>query len=320
MEPTPQERRKAGQLWRGLAARALQTERLLNKAQRPSDPKKMGEKIIREQAKMKEKIKQAKMGEKINKQVWRLAETHRRLLSELSSQKVAAPPWDLLSAGITDRHLLGRPIQLVMGFADLAAGGSDGQMLARAAKQAENIKWHSQALSKLFKGTVGKGPVDVAAVLKHVKEHTLSELISGQNRIQVSFELKQSRARIDPHLLYWCVKETVGNAAKAVSIAGKQEKTIKVRSFTREDGSPVIEVADNGTGINPEHLEGERSIWTNRSGFAESGKIAGSGKILPKIRDVIEQHGGKLELETKLGKGTTFRFVLPPVRGERRRP
>ena len=43
----------------------------------------------------------------------------------------------------------------------------------------------------------------------------------------------------------------------------------------------------------------------------------GTGLGLPVSRKIVEEHGGRLEVESELGKGTTFAISLPPTRASR---
>ena len=71
-----------------------------------------------------------------------------------------------------------------------------------------------------------------------------------------------------------------------------------------------LAVKDTGVGIAPEDLPYifER-FW--RSGTASSRNSRGSGIGLAISRRLVELQGGNMEVESELGKGSTFRFSLP---------
>jgi two-component system, cell cycle sensor histidine kinase and response regulator CckA len=73
----------------------------------------------------------------------------------------------------------------------------------------------------------------------------------------------------------------------------------------------VIEVGDTGTGIAPEVLE---HIWTPF--FTTKGAGLGTGLGLPTVSGLVISHHGFVELDTAVGRGSTFRVFLPAIEGE----
>jgi heavy metal sensor kinase len=84
----------------------------------------------------------------------------------------------------------------------------------------------------------------------------------------------------------------------------------------RDKGDSVIEVIDHGPGIPLEHQAKvfERFYRVDKAGSQQSG---GAGLGLSIVQWVVEAHGGKIELFTEEGKGSTFRITLPAVPVER---
>jgi len=69
-------------------------------------------------------------------------------------------------------------------------------------------------------------------------------------------------------------------------------------------GEARIDVTDRGPGIDGAALEHIFEVFWSK-------KPAGSGLGLPIARRSVELHGGRIEVETEVGKGSTFRIVLP---------
>jgi signal transduction histidine kinase len=70
-----------------------------------------------------------------------------------------------------------------------------------------------------------------------------------------------------------------------------------------------IAVRDNGVGIAPEDQEAVFEEF--RQVGAASRKVEGTGLGLAISRKLIELHGGRLWVDSKVGQGSTFTFTLP---------
>ncbi|MFC1715148.1 sensor histidine kinase, partial [Candidatus Poribacteria bacterium] len=99
----------------------------------------------------------------------------------------------------------------------------------------------------------------------------------------------------------------ITNARNAVESSRKENKRIELRAYKDDNRKAVIaEVMDNGIGV-PEDLRGKifQPFFTTR----EPGK--GTGLGLSVASRIIEEHKGKIELESQVGEGAAFRVILP---------
>ncbi len=105
---------------------------------------------------------------------------------------------------------------------------------------------------------------------------------------------------LDPEQLHKVITNVVLNATEAVGKPGQ----VRVQT-SQVNGWAVLAVADNGCGMSPEFL--------NRSLFRpfQTTKKAGLGIGMFQSKMIIEAHGGRIEVESEPGKGTTFRVLLP---------
>jgi two-component system phosphate regulon sensor histidine kinase PhoR len=80
-----------------------------------------------------------------------------------------------------------------------------------------------------------------------------------------------------------------------------------------DEGSAVFSVTDSGPGISPEHIPRltERFYRVDRSRSRESG---GTGLGLAIVKHVVQRHGGQLQIDSELGRGSTFAIVWPAGR------
>jgi two-component system phosphate regulon sensor histidine kinase PhoR len=101
----------------------------------------------------------------------------------------------------------------------------------------------------------------------------------------------------------------VGNAVRYTPHGGQVEISWRLL----EDGSGEFAVKDNGPGIDREHVPRltERFYRVDSSRSRETG---GTGLGLAIAKHVVQRHGGELDIQSEIGKGSTFRLVFPATR------
>jgi signal transduction histidine kinase len=106
-------------------------------------------------------------------------------------------------------------------------------------------------------------------------------------------------ARVDPTKVRRVLDNLIRNACEAV--AGPGVVTVRVR---REAGALVIEVRDTGVGIPEEFRPYLFQTF-------KTTKKRGLGLGLAYCKRAVEAHGGSIEVESRVGEGTTFTVKLP---------
>jgi signal transduction histidine kinase len=111
----------------------------------------------------------------------------------------------------------------------------------------------------------------------------------------------------DPQRLQQSFTNLVSNAIKFNRPGG--EVRISAAASSRE---AIVEVEDEGVGIPPAELSriGERFFRASTTM-----NLPGSGLGLAITREIVERHGGRLEIDSQVGKGSRFRIRLPRVSG-----
>jgi signal transduction histidine kinase/FixJ family two-component response regulator len=79
-------------------------------------------------------------------------------------------------------------------------------------------------------------------------------------------------------------------------------------SATQDKGEVTFCVEDNGIGIEPEYFE---YVFQACRRIPHKGEVQGSGLGLAIVRKIIEEHGGRVWVESEVGKGSRFLFMLP---------
>jgi signal transduction histidine kinase/CheY-like chemotaxis protein len=100
------------------------------------------------------------------------------------------------------------------------------------------------------------------------------------------------------------------NAAQAIPEGNIEGNTIRISIATDAQGRAVVEVSDTGAGIRPEDIP---NLFTPF--FTTKPPGIGTGLGLPICQRIIAQMGGDIQVESQMGKGSTFRVILPPAAG-----
>ncbi len=142
----------------------------------------------------------------------------------------------------------------------------------------------------------------VEEVVEDVEPLARERSISIQHRVQPGVGVIG-----DPLRLRQAVLNVVDNALKYTPAGG--HVTVAVWS---EPGGVVLEVTDTGIGIAPEDIPHvfERFYRAEKSRTRMTGSD-GAGLGLSIVRWIVEAHGGRVELDSELGRGTRVRFHFP---------
>jgi signal transduction histidine kinase len=123
-----------------------------------------------------------------------------------------------------------------------------------------------------------------------------------QSAVEVRTDLAQllPTTEIDQTLFKQALMNLMVNARQVL----KENGLITIRTRAGAGGEAVLEVSDNGPGIPSEAQERIFDVFFSRRG-------GGTGLGLPIAKQIIERHGGTIELHSVEGRGTTFRIRLP---------
>lgn len=112
------------------------------------------------------------------------------------------------------------------------------------------------------------------------------------------------RAVVDPDRIDQVLSNLVTNALKYSPDGGVIELAV-----ARQDGHAVITVSDEGIGISPE--DQARLFQPFARSDSVRGNVSGSGLGLHISREIVDQHGGQIAVESEVGLGSTFTVRLP---------
>jgi len=146
--------------------------------------------------------------------------------------------------------------------------------------------------------------VNVPAMLEVLEKEAVS--LSGDQGHRLSFEVDKTLSVLgDQDQLRSAISNLVYNAVKYTP-AGAE---INVK-WCRTSQGALLEVADGGDGIEPQHLPRltERFYRVDKARSRDTG---GSGLGLAIVKHALNHHASHLEVYSELGIGSTFSFVLP---------
>jgi signal transduction histidine kinase len=116
---------------------------------------------------------------------------------------------------------------------------------------------------------------------------------------------QNTMAKVDPEKFHQVFTNLLSNAIK---YSGDSRK-IYVRLYKNSD-AVITEVEDEGIGIAKDHLTKifEEFYRVERQ---ESGEITGTGLGLTVVKEIVEAHGGKILVDSEIGKGSKFTVRIP---------
>lgn len=213
-----------------------------------------------------------------------------------------------LAAGVA--HEINNPLTFVSGNLDLLeAALVDAPSEIRAAlvdartgaQRIQRIVGDLSGLSRDERPVLGR--VDLVEVVELSLRITDTEL---RHRAQVERELAAVEpVLVDPRRLGQVVTNLLLNAAHAIPVGRVSENRVTVRTAMR-GANVALEVADTGCGIEEHLLEEIFDPFMTTKSPGE-----GTGLGLAISRQIVETFGGRIEVESEVGVGTTFRVLLP---------
>jgi signal transduction histidine kinase len=214
-------------------------------------------------------------------------------------------------------HELRTPLTAIKGYLEGVLEGEAGplnrqqreelEIVARNTTRMQDLADDLLTLARLESGRIELEPVPLDAGELLAELRTELEPAARKRSIELRLELDGPVAvEADPLRLHQAVGNLIGNAIKFTT----REGWVALRAFDR-GGEAVIEVADSGVGIPAEELPRLRERFYRAS---TAGAVKGTGLGLSITHDIVERHGGRIEVESRVAHGSTFRIRLPSGR------
>jgi PAS domain S-box-containing protein len=215
-------------------------------------------------------------------------------------------------------HELRTPLNAIIGFAELMHGGRVGPLSPTHEEYMGDILVSSRHLLRLINDVLdlakvesGKiefcpEQVDVPTLVGEVRD-ILRELAASK-RVRLGTELQPMSATIDPGRVKQVLYNYLSNAIKFTGEGGR----VTIRVAPEGPDMFRLEVEDTGIGISDSDLS-KLFVQFEQLDAGAAKTQQGTGLGLALTKRIVEAHGGRVEVRSVLGSGSTFSAILPRV-------
>jgi two-component system phosphate regulon sensor histidine kinase PhoR len=213
-------------------------------------------------------------------------------------------------------HELKTPLTAIRMFAEALAMGVKESPEARR-EYLKTIINETERLSRLLNNVLDFSKIEQGTRTYHMENLSLYEVVQttvqamafplGQKgfHLTVDTEKEIPRIRGDRDALEQALLNLLHNAIK---YSGESRKILL--RLRREASTACVDVVDFGVGISDDDKSRVFGSFFRASG-TDNQRIPGAGLGLAIVSHIAEAHGGKVEVESRLGKGSTFTLILP---------
>ena len=215
-------------------------------------------------------------------------------------------------------HELKTPINVIIGYLELLQEGIYGELSPKQKEVLQTINKQAQTLTRLVKRLLdisrfeaSGGKIDIRKVdlqrLLITLESSFS-VLAKQRDIVFSIDHVPGLAEKvswDEDRINEVLGNLISNAFKFTPRGGKVALTV-----APVDDNVVVTVSDTGAGISAEQLPHIFDKFYQADNQAQAA-TKGTGLGLAIAKEIVEAHGGQIEVESRVGEGTTFIVTLP---------
>lgn len=217
----------------------------------------------------------------------------------------------------TITHEFSTPISIIKAYVDMFIDGHFDSANPRHLEGLKSIRSAVIRLERLVMNlltlSMGKGKTlelkKEKILIQDIISNALSQLNDDMSKkninVVLNVESNLPPFEADPSKLSIAVLNLLDNAVKF----NKTNGTIRISASHLKSGSIGVAISDTGIGIPEEKINEIYSPFTQVD-MSSTREHQGTGLGLAVARTIVEAHGGKITVKSKLGKGSTFIFVL----------
>jgi len=216
-------------------------------------------------------------------------------------------------------HEIRTPLNSIIGFSELAMDDVlTPQTQERLEQIIENSKWLLQIINDVLdiskvesgKMDIESVPFDLGELLTHCQSVIIPKAMEKNINLQFYAEPFIGRTLLgDPTRLRQVIVNILSNAIKFTHV-GSVKVSATVSDMTESSCKVLFEIRDSGIGMAMDQLERIFKPF-EQADTSTTRKYGGTGLGLPITKNIIELMGGELSVDSTLGVGSSFRFVLP---------
>ncbi len=214
-------------------------------------------------------------------------------------------------------HEIRTPLNVIIGFSELLLDEVPGKINDEQRQCLNDILNSSQHLLTIISDILDLSKIEagkvelrlkrtsIASVIESMKSAMTAMLASKNQTLEITVDEAIPPFPVDRDRIEQVLLNLLSNATKFTADGG----IIKIKA-TRNDEWCEIAVIDNGIGIRKEDQEKIFQAFCQIDDPLVKGK-GGSGLGLTIAKQIVEQHGGRIWMESEYGKGSRFTFTLP---------
>ena len=218
-------------------------------------------------------------------------------------------------------HELRTPLNAIIGFSEIIQRETFGPCDERYRGYALDINRSGQHLldlindildlSKIESGTdeIHEEQIEIREVIESVVTMVRGRARKGGVKLELEMPDHPPALRADSRKLKQILVNLLSNAIKFTDPGGK----VTFRTWCRRGSGYVFQIADTGIGIALDDIPKALAPFQQVDGELNR-KYEGTGLGLPLTKSLVELHGGSLDLQSRLGVGTTVTVRLPEER------
>lgn len=215
-------------------------------------------------------------------------------------------------------HDLRSPLAAVQGYADIMSNGMLGPVTEKQSDglkiimdSAHRLNNYIDDILDLAKLQSGSFELKIAEMSPENAIQSVADMFKAQTdkydiSLKIAIEDNLPKIKADEKLIHRCVSNFVSNAFKFTP----REGAITIGA-DREAGFIRVYVKDTGPGIPKDKLEFVFDKFFQVAETKDYARKSGTGLGLTITKEIIQLHGGRVWVESELGKGATFVFTLP---------